>query len=119
MDLKQASPGVIASHLSALAYKHKVYNMPDHTQTYVVRKMLAGCRKLHPGKGDTRRPINKQMLSVICEALPMIFPKKYTHSLYNAMFCLAFYAFLRVGEYTVSGGQHENMLQLSDVQLVC
>ena len=114
MDIQIYSPSVIASQLSALAYTHKANNLQDHTQSFRVRKMLSGCRKLNPCPMDTRKPTDKTMLSTLCSALPALLSNKYQCALYRAAFSLAFYAFLRVGEFTISGKQHMNILQFEN-----
>lgn len=118
LSVLKHSPSTIASHLSALAYKHKLNNLSDPTQCFKVKKMLAGCRKLHPKGSDSRKPIDKVMLSKLCDALPALFDNRYTCKLYNAAFCLAFYAFLRVGELTLSNNQRGNILQFGDIMPV-
>lgn len=115
LDVQGHTPNVIASHLSALAYEHKVKNLDDHTQSFKVRKMLTGCRKLNPQKLDSRKPITRIILSKLCDALPALFDSTYTCRLYTAAFCLAFYAFLRIGELTMSNNQQANVLQFGDI----
>ena len=115
LDLRGCRPGVVASHLSAIAHKHKMRNFPDPTQSFKVRKMLSGYRKSHPSTYDRRKPISKHVLMQLLAAIPTLFPNRYSCALYRAIFSLAFYAFLRVGEYAVSAGEQRNILQFDDI----
>jgi integrase len=108
------SPATIASHLSAVAYYHKLYSDCDPTDTFIVRKLIQGARKLRPAS-DGRLPITKDILLRLINSLKFVTSSPYDQSMLSAMFCLAFYGFLRIGEIT---GSSANVLSVSNVSVV-
>ena len=94
------SPATVSSHMSATGYIHKLRWGSDPTTTFLVQKLLSACHKLRK-QFDLRMPIDKPMLSKLLGALDSTVPGKHHRALYEAMFCLAFHAFLRIGEMTV------------------
>ena len=90
------SPATVSSHISAMGYIHKLRGGSDPTTTFLVQKLLSACHKL-----SLRMPIDKPMLSRLLGALDFTVPGKHHRALYKAMFCLAFHAFLRIGEMTL------------------
>ena len=84
----------------------------DPTATFLVQTLLSACHKLSK-QFDLRMPIDKPMLSRLLGALEFTVPGKYHRALYKAMVCLAFHAFLRIGEMAVqsSNATNPNLLQ--------
>ena len=111
------SPATVSSHISAIGYIHKSQGGSDPITTFLVQKLLSACHKLSK-QFDLRMPIDKPMLSRLLGALDFTvsgtFLRHFTVSgkhhraLYEAMFCLAFYAFLRIGEMTVQSANATN-----------
>ena len=64
-------------------------------------------------------PIDKPMLSKLLGALDFTVPGKHHRALYKAMFCLAFHAFLRIGEMTVQSANaaNPNLLQWKQLEI--
>ena len=64
-------------------------------------------------------PIDKPMLSKLLGAPDFTVPGKHHRDKYKAMFCLAFYAFLRIGEMTVQSANatYPNLLQRKQLKL--
>ena len=91
--------------------------MPDPTQHFVTKKLLAGAQKL-PGKPDTRLPITPRVLCQIVDSTQFIASSAYLRYMLQSMFLLAFHAFLRIGEITVhSRTRSEFVIQLTDVTI--
>ena len=114
LSLLNQAPSTIATHLSALAHAHKLLHLPDPTQSYLVRQIQLGSRRLNPTH-DTRQPITKSILHQLLESIPLLSPSPYMSSLYRSLFLLSFYAFLRAGEATVSGPQSLHTLRMSNI----
>ena len=89
---KQYSSSSIASHISALSYVHKILNIPDPTQSFIVRKLLKGCHKLLPSQ-DARLPITKNILHKILSAVVITVPQALNRVLLQALFLLCFMPF--------------------------
>ena len=45
---KHYAPATLITYMSALSYIHKLSGMPDPTQHFVIKKLLAGAQKLGP-----------------------------------------------------------------------
>ncbi|XP_061195714.1 integrase/recombinase xerD homolog [Saccostrea echinata] len=112
---KQYSSSSTASHISALGYVHKIINLPDPTQTFIVRKLLKGCHKLLPTQ-DARLPITKNIMHKILAALVFTVPQALNQVLLQALFLLCFNAFLRLGEViSKTLADKDKVLQIQDI----
>lgn len=96
-----AAPSTVSTYLSAIAYIHKINNWPDPTNSFIVKKMKEGFRRLEP-HSDSRFPITFPILSRLVSILPSVCASMYEVVLFRTAFLLAFFAFLRVGEFTCS-----------------
>lgn len=106
------------THMSALSYTFQLAGYPDLTQHFLVKKQLQGFSKVRPTV-DCRLPITPPVLQKIIEALPHTTDSRFTKTLLQAMFLLAFYAFLRVGEITKTSGANQHYLLRKHLKLVC
>lgn len=104
----------ILSRISAIAYVHKFKNVIDNSHNFLVRKTLAGVRNLIH-KPDSKGAISFDLLQNICEVLPRLSLGYYRLLLFRAMFLLAFHAFLRVGEFTVTTSNAKNVLHIDQI----
>jgi hypothetical protein len=87
--------------LSAIAFVHKINGWNDPTNSFIVKKLKEGSRRLN-GCADSRRPITFVILKRLVSVLGAICKSSYEAALFKAAFCLAFFGFLRVGEFTCS-----------------
>ena len=91
----------IASITSAISFFHKCNNLVDPTKSPGIQTLLAGIKKLRP-TSDSRRPITENLLfKMISEVQRLTFPHL-QQCLFQAMFLMAFYFGLRIGEITDS-----------------
>lgn len=111
LDAGQA-PTTVLSALSAIAYFHKLYSLPDPTCHFIVKKIVLGASKLRP-QCDLRAPITSAILLSLSNALLYVCDSSYERTMFNAMFSFMFHAFLRIGEVTES----VNNLLLSQVKI--
>ena len=109
------SPATISSYCSGISFFHKINNLSDPTSTFIIQKMLEGCRRSRKHY-DNRAPISKETLNMICSKLPQICSNQYETLLFTAAFTLAYYGLLRVSELVYTDPMHKDRpLQLSDV----
>lgn len=111
----QYSASSIASHISALSYIHKLLEVNDPTQSFIVRKLLKGCHKLAPAK-DSRLPVTKEILRKLLNATEHTVPQALNKLLLRALYLLSFNAFLRLGEVVIkSPSDCGKVIQVQDV----
>ena len=97
--------------LSAIGYSHKLAGAEDPTKVFFILQMLKGYNK----KGfrlDSRLSITLPILERIMSSAFQTTLSRYEAYLFRAMCAIAFFAFLRVGEMTVSGKQSTNALTI-------
>ena len=105
----------IRSQISAINFVHRLHRGQDLYQDFVVSKCLTGLSKLQPCI-DVRVPITLNVLINLCDAITKLYTDPYYIALMLAMFSLAFAAFLRVGELTLSSSKpNPNLLQLCNL----
>ena len=102
---QEYAPGTIVSMISALSFVHKLLMAFDPTDTFVIKKMLQGCKKLKC-QFDTRLPITLSILVKILNQAKFLFSGAFAQARFKAMCTLAFHALLRIGEMTAS---HNNL----------
>lgn len=116
---KKYSLSTVTSHVSALAYIHKLLGFEDFSGSFLVRQFLKGARKITSTKPDTRLPITIELLKKMIMALHMTIKNYYDRIMFSSMCLLAFHGFLRVGEICTKS-QHAlgNVIQCQDVTIV-
>ena len=112
------APASVVSILSAIGYVHKLKGFEDPSSVFLIQKMVQGYRKEGCGS-DNRLPIDKAILGRLMCSLPFTCPSPQITRLYQAMFSLAFHAFLRVGEMTAQSQSKQNphLLQVDQLSL--
>ena len=97
---------------SSIGYVHKLAGTNDPASSFLVKKSSQAIRKMQPSC-DTWLPITENILHLLVSTAGHVIHSMYRLKLMQAMFMLAYHAFLRVGEITES----EHNLFLSDVTL--
>lgn len=112
--MKYAS-STVTSYLSAIGYAHRLAGVNDPTETVLIRQILKGYSKLAPAH-DVRLPITLPILRRIIASFQRTTESAYQLQMLTAMCSLAFFAFLRVGEITVNGRDHSNLIMLPQLE---
>ena len=116
LHLKRQAPSTVSTHLSAISYFHKLKNLSDPTQSFLVRQLQLGGRRLHQ-QPDSRQPITKAILHQLYHAVPKLSPTHYMTTLYQSLFLLCFHGFLRVGEVTATAACSTHTLTLAQITI--
>lgn len=105
----------ILTYLSAIAFFCKMLSLPDHTNSFIVRKLLVAVKRT-TGQPDSRLPISPNILMGLALNVPFIGLNLYDQITILAMYLLAFHGFLRVGEFTVKPNvDPSKIIQLNDI----
>ena len=106
----------VASYISALSYPHRLASLLDPTKSEMIQLALRGYSKLNPS-ADSRLPITLPILEDIILAREHTKSSLYSRKLIQAMYAIAFFAALRVGEITSRAHQpRQNIIAI--IQLV-
>ncbi|XP_064630642.1 uncharacterized protein LOC135489285 [Lineus longissimus] len=109
------SPSSIASCMSAIAYLHKLRNLPDPTKSFVVSKLICAAKNLR-AQPDIRLPVTKEILHKLLVATPRVTSSHYKSVMFQTALVLGFNAFLRIGEMLPSSkSRAANCLHLHDL----
>lgn len=103
----------ILSRLSAVNFLHRAHGWSPPTSSFLVSKALAGVKNLRGPSRSSRAPITPDILARLVAAIDSLHLTPREAALIRAMFLLAFYAFLRVGEMCNS----RHCLQLANLNL--
>jgi integrase len=78
---------------------HKIHMLPDPSSHDLIKRLLCGVRR---GRtfDDSRHPITGNILLKLIEMLPSVTASRYESCMFKAAFSLAFFGFLRLGEFT-------------------
>ena len=109
------SCSTVTTYISILSYIHNMGGFPDFTQNFVIKKSLQGLKKL-TSKSDTRLPITFSILKELISSLEFTCSSFFLRILLHAMYLLAFYALLRVGEITHTASGAQNNIPFGDVK---
>lgn len=111
------APSSINLYISAISFKHKINQWFDHTQSFLVKKLLEGCKRQKNHK-DNRSPISYDILKEICRHLPNVCRNPYESKLFTAAYTLAYYGLLRVSEVVVTkSSQTHRALRIDDLTI--
>ena len=104
----------IVSTLSAISYIHRCHDLPEPNDNFLVKNSLRGIKNLGTVP-DARMPVSLDLLDKLCASVQHVCTSPWIQILFQSMYLLAFFAFIRVGEMTLSHGRIQNVLQFSNV----
>ncbi len=110
------APASIQTYMAAVMFFNKLLGFHDFSTSFIINKILRGIQR--QGASNTpRSPIDLKLLHRMIQAINTSVSSPYSSFLFQAMFLLAFHAFLRIGEITVRNlSQSHTIVQLGDVQ---
>ena len=104
----------MTTYVSAIGYVHKLAGVNDPTETTIIIQLLKGYRKLAPVR-DVRLPITLPLLRQLTRSFDYTASSAYQNRLLSAMCSLAFFAFLQIGELTITTSQHVNLVKITQL----
>jgi hypothetical protein len=99
LSLQNRAAATISAYVAGISFWHKINLLADPTDNFLVKKLLSGARRGRV-QGDVRRPITGAILRTLISALKTTTKSGYECILFEAAFTLAFFGFLRLGEFT-------------------
>ena len=89
----------VLTYISALSFNHRLASLPDPTEMEMIQLGLRGYNKMNSSQ-DTRLPVSLPHLERIISASEHTQSSVYSREMTQAMYAMAFFAALRVGEIT-------------------
>ena len=115
LSLQHYSPSTINTYVAGVGCFCKLRGWADPTNNFIVAKLLEGCRR-DGARQDGRLPISLSLLCRLLEALPKVCASQFESTIFRAAMLLAFFGFLRIGEFTAKSTDHmQASIQCSDV----
>ena len=120
LSIKQLAFSTARLYIASISALHKLRNINDSTAHFLIGKLLEGFRRGSAKQVRTREPITYPLLVKVLNVLPAICHSKYELILFKAAFALAFFGFLRISEFALTGKNtaQPRMLQFDDVRVI-
>ena len=108
---------MIALHLSATSYAHKVGGFCDLTKSFLIQKLFTALsRQRH---SDIHLPITRPVLHELVQSLEYTNSSAFQCTLFSAMFLSAFYGLFRIGELSTKSSRFAcSVVQYRDLQIL-
>lgn len=100
LSSENLSPSTVTSYLSGISYFHKINGFNDTTKHFIISKALEGFKRNRGPQIDQRDAISIPILTKLITHAPKYCTSIYEATLFSAAFSLAFFALLRVSEFT-------------------
>ena len=114
MSMQGYAASTICTYVAGISFNLRSSGRPDVTKHFVVSHLLDGCRRRR-SRADTRCPITMSLLEKLLPCFTRVCTS-YDAVLFKACFTVAFFGFLRIGEFTsISRSAAEVSLRASDV----
>ncbi|XP_072163176.1 uncharacterized protein [Diadema setosum] len=117
LSLQGYAASTIVTYVSGLSFHLRAQGLPDVTKHFVVSRLLDGCWR-YRSRADSRCPITISILKKVLSCLPALCTS-YDSMLFPACFLVAFFGFLRVGEFTSASRPTAEVSLRADDVAVC
>ena len=103
----------IRTYITAISFVHKIKQLQDPTVGFLITKTIQGISNVNKlSSNPSRKPITKDLLHRIIDAVPYTQQNQYYILLVKALFLLSYHACMRAGEAVLSShDQHTLLLQ--------
>ena len=99
------------------SYLQRIMGLDNPSDHFLVKQILVSTHKATHSK-DKRLPITLPILNSLLSSLPRVVDTSFEITLYKAMFLLAFYALLRIGEMATTRFGKANILQFHNIEIL-
>jgi len=106
----------IRTYTSAISFVHKLNGHIDPATSFLVTKTIQGLSNSAPPGRTPLRPITRDLLYHLLDAIPFCAQSHYYNTMWAALFQLCYHALLRVGEAVVAATS-QHTLAFSDLNL--
>ena len=113
---KGIKASTVSTHLSALAYVHKLFNIEGPTTSPFICRLIQGYHKTSASP-DNRLPITIPILTKLVMSLSHVCDSQFDQILLRSMYLTAFFACLRIGEITIRGKGQRSVVQYRHLSL--
>lgn len=117
LSLKGLAHATISSYISGIGFKCKLLGVSDNTQNFLIRNLLEGIKRSNHSK-DCRLPITKHILEKLIKTTSLVCSSNFEAILFSTAFSVAYHAFLRVGEFTLSSNQTNQVIAFEHLKFV-
>ena len=107
----------IQTQISGITFLQRIMGFENLADNFLVKKLLVSAHKTAQSP-DKRLPITIPILRSLLLSLPQVVGTPFEVKLYKAMFLLAFFALLRVGEMATTKYGKANILQLHNIEIL-
>ena len=114
MHSKRMASSTICTYTTAIGYINQLAGHKNPVESFLIKKLLAGVKR-GSFRSDQRLPVTPYILSKLAESLQYTAESIYQRRMLQAMYLLAFHAFLRIGEIS-NNKSITHVLQLGDIQ---
>lgn len=108
LSLTGCSASTVNTYLAAISYFHKIKGLRDSSKLFIVSKLVEGLRR-ERRQQDIRSPITLPLLRRLLASLKFVCSSEYETIMFTSAFTLAFFGFLRVGEFTSTSKKGETL----------
>jgi hypothetical protein len=118
LSIEGKAPSTICTYVSAISYVHRMNGWSDPSDNFIVQKLKEGSRR-RDKRPDSRRPISLPILRQLVLLLQGICGSTFESCLFKVAFLVAFFGYLRVGEFTVvsKSDTGDGILSIEDVTM--
>jgi hypothetical protein len=119
LSLAGRAAATISLYVAGIGFWHKIRMLKNPVDDALIHRLLSGIRRDKPA-ADIRQPITVHVLRKLIAILPSVTSTAYEACMLRAAFSIAFYGFLRLGEFTASSKKSTSDISLlaTDVNII-
>jgi len=104
LSLQRKAHATVSCYVAGLSFWHRIHCLPDPTNCFLIKKLLSALRRRRQ-VADKRLPISPIILKQLIHGLASVTKSRYELTLYQTVFIIAYFGFLRLGEIAAESKQ--------------